>query len=240
MKMDHHLPLIVAEFGSSPAREAWDSKAMAYRGWNLEPWCQSAHQVGADAVKIQLWRVEHFPIEEQKRKRRLEFPMDKLSSFVKTAHDLYLLAGASVFDEEAVRLASEHCDFIKLAAREQYNSDLIFKAFSQNKQVMRSVSDLAFRAGHSNTITTLFAVQVYPTPIALALYWLIRFSMHCKRSGYRWGWSSHTRSALDCVVAARLGASVIEKHFALMPEDIEAGHSLLPDAFGRMVRDIRR
>jgi sialic acid synthase SpsE len=53
-----------------------------------------------------------------------------------------------------------------------------------------------------------------------------------------WGWSSHTRGWLDCWLAAKWGASVIEKHLALSPDDIEAGHSLLPHEFHKMTRAI--
>lgn len=225
-------PLIIAEFGSSPART----------GWPFNLLCDEAMEAGADAVKIQLFRADHFPDREREVKYRLEFPRDRLPEFARAAHDRYLMVGASVFDEEAVKLASEHCDFIKLAAREQYNSDLIFQVFNQNKRIFRSVSDLSFGAGDrkSDQVTTLYAVQRYPTPMSLALYWLIRFSMHCKRNRHRWGWSSHTRGALDCITAARFGASVIEKHFVLSRRDVEAGHSLLPSAFKCMVNDIRK
>ena len=84
---------------------------------------------------------------------------------------------------------------------------------------------------------TLFTIQRYPTPLFSALWWLWRASRFFKseRIDY-WGWSSHTRGYFDCIMAARLGALIIEKHFALSRGDVEAGHGLLPDPFSEMAR----
>src|SRR3990172_1121814 len=108
---------IVAEGGSSPAR--W--------GWNFDLWCRTAAMAKATAVKVQLFKAEHFPSAEHASKRPLEFPRARLVEFVEAAHRHGLRAGASVFDNEAVELAAKHCDFLKLAAREWDNAELIAK-----------------------------------------------------------------------------------------------------------------
>jgi len=221
---------IIAEFGSSPS---------SYN-WNLEPWCGAAHLVGADAVKVQLWHTDHFPPDEQASKRSLEFPRQRLGEFVELAHRHSLRVGASVFDLDAVRLVSEHCDFVKLAAREQYNSELIDFVMSVPMPMLgyRSISSFdAYRA--STMMIALFAIQRYPSPMLSALSALVCAALWFRSRGIGWGWSSHTSGVLDCVLAARLGALAIEKHLALSLRDIEAGHSLLPPDFSRMVRGVR-
>ena len=221
---------IIAEFGSSIVRSPF----------GFETWLCSAAAAGATHVKVQLFRAEHFPPVEQAGKRRLEFPRARLPEFVEMAHRYGVKAGASVFDAEAVELAAEYCDFLKLAAREQDNQELAMHAL--NKSIVntltlyRSVSDLKYRwlpSGFAPGIT-LWAIQAYPAPMPKSLV----MAWRAWRNGID-GWSSHTTGALDCILAARLGASVLEKHFALEAGDVEAGHSLLPAAFRRMTNAIR-
>lgn len=229
---------IIAELGSSPAPE-----------WDFDAWCAAAAAVGADSVKAQMFKAEHFPPAEQDSKRPLEFPRERLGEFVRCAHAYGLAAGVSVFDDEAAQLASRWCDFVKLAAREQDNVPLIESLHAElwahsarRTRVYRSISTLAvsewFFQAH---FTTLYAIQRYPAGLARSLFGLARAHAFFRRHGVRrWGYSSHTTGTFDCVFAAYLGAAVIEKHLALHPTDLEAGHSLQPEAFTRMVQAVRR
>lgn len=243
--MAKRTPLIIAELGSSPAPD-----------WFFTVWCYEAQQAGADAVKVQLFKAEHFahyvgvqytgePMQkilvdtEIKQKRPLEFPRYRFGGFVAAAHGCNLKAGASVFDEEAVEIVARDGDFIKLAARERCNSTLtinaIEAALEKGKPIYRSISTGdAWPFASFDNLTTLHAIQEYPAPLYRSIVRLFNFSRRMRTR--RWGWSSHTRSIWDCVLAARLGASVIEKHFCLSEKDIEAGHSLLPGDFKRMVQ----
>lgn len=217
---------IIAELGSSPAPD-----------WNFAPWCAAAANAGADAVKVQLFTAEHFPPAEQDAKRRLEFPRGKLIAYKTIAHAYGLSAGASVFDAEAVTLAAQTCDWLKLAAREQFNHSLRLSCHETNKRTFRSVSD--WRDNRLPNETLLFAIQRYPSPLWLALFEVVKAARRYRKHP-AWGWSSHTTGYLDCTLAARLGASVIEKHLALWPTDLEAGHSLLPAQFAAMCCAIRK
>ena len=215
---------IIAELGSSPAP-----------AWEFADWCATAANCGADAVKVQLFKAEHFPQAERAQKRVLAFPRGSLAGFVSTAHFYGLTAGASVFDADAVALAAEHCDWLKLAAREQNNHELRRACNATGKTVYRSLSRLSPDT-RQNEIS-LYAIQQYPAPMLLSLQKVLQAKWHYWNN---WGWSSHTRGALDCVLAASLGACVIEKHLALNKTDIEAGHSLLPVKFAAMCSAIRK
>ncbi len=235
---------IIAELGSSPAP-----------AWDFEPWCAAAAKAGADAVKVQLFRVDHFPESERAAKRPLEFPRGRLREYVQCAHAYGLTAGASVFDLDAVALAAEWCDWLKLAAREQDNKELFTFTWNNwgriyhedTKQVTcqpwyRSVSDKR-KAGHMMLGINLFAIPTYPASLPLSLLRLVEWAYYCRQRPHelpRFGWSSHTTGYVDCVLAARLGASVIEKHLAIDPHDLEAGHSLSPSQFAAMCRAIRK
>lgn len=226
---------IIAELGSSPAP-----------AWDFEPWCAAAAAAGADAVKVQLFRADHFPESERVSKQPLEFPRERLPEYVKIARAYGLAAGASVFDEEAVLLVSQHCDFIKLAARERDNAKLRFacemtigrsRAIGMSaRQVYRSVDGIEFDARDHELI--LYAIQRYPASLKYSLECLLKADEFYRHM--HWGWSSHTTGTLDCILAARLGASVIEKHLAIHPDDMEAGHSLGPSEFAAMCRAIRK
>ncbi len=217
---------IIAELGSSP-----------YPAWDFEPWCAAAANAGADAVKVQLFRADHFPESERPAKRPLEFPRGRLREFVQCAHAYGLTAGASVFDLEAVALAAEWCDWLKLAAREQENDVLFDACLKTGKPLYRSVSEFGNASIFENQ-TALYAIQKYPAPIVLSCLRVFRFKRYME--DYSWGWSSHTTGTLDCVLAARLGAVVLEKHFSMSPSDCEAPHSLQPAQFAAMCRSIRK
>jgi N-acetylneuraminate synthase len=230
---------IIAEFGSNP---------IDY-GWNTINFCRAASNAGATHVKIQVYKAEHFPAPYQDEKRRLEFPRNLIRGFSYNARCYGLKAGASVFDEEAINICAAELDFLKLAAREQYNYSLGESVSRSvilcNRHIYRSLSDLTFESWGESIFnylycTPLCAIQEYPTAMLKALVRVVQAAMFFKRYGVTWGLSSHTTGALDCILAARLGANVIEKHFALSPSDVEAGHSLLPDAFAAMARGIRR
>ena len=222
------MTLIICELGSSP-----------YPAWDFEPWCAAAQAVGADAAKIQLWKTDViYPPHMREQMRPREFPRERLREFVICAHAFGLQAGASVFDLDAVTLAAEWCDWLKLAASQQDNDKLRAACLSTGKRVYRSISNL--RRGQLYGETTLYAIQRYPAPMWLTLWRLWQASVWFKRQGWRWGHSSHTTGYFDCIAAANMGASVVEKHFARTSADCEALHSLLPDKFSRMVAGIRK
>lgn len=226
---------MIAELGSNPA---------AY-GWDFTEFCRAADFAGATHVKIQLWKTTHFPASEWATKRLLEFPRALLPDFVAQAHRRMLKAGASVFDEEAVELTAVQCDFLKLACREQANNALIAQAVRSTLRYDRTLYRTTDNERHDLRLmgvtgTELFTVARYPTRMIIAWLGVLRAARFFGRMDVAWGWSSHTTGVLDCVLAARLGASVIEKHLCLDKADPEGGHSLLPDEFEHMVSQIRR
>jgi sialic acid synthase SpsE len=225
------IPLLIAEIGSSPAP-----------AWAFERWAATARLAGATALKAQLFYAEHFPRDEWASKRPLEFPRKRLPQFVAQAHGFGLQAGVSVFDDPAVTLAQAQCDFLKLAAREQDNLHLIEECYYAHsaKSVFRSISRRSVdEFMFLDNAVTLFAIQKYPAGLIESLIALLRWAQHAEYHAFCWGWSSHTTSTLDCRLAARLGARVIEKHLCLTPDDLEAGHSLTPTRFKAMALAIK-
>ena len=225
---------IIAEFGGNPATYSWD----------MTGFCHAAQNCGATDCKIQLWRAQHFPAPERDSKRPLEFPREWVSEYARQARSVNLSPGASVCDAEACRISARHLDWIKLAAREQFNGALISAALNTGKPIYRSLSTLAdyspelFAEIHERS-TVLYTVSRYPTPLVLALFAIVQAALYFgKRRA--WGWSSHTRHWLDCALAVAIGATVIEKHFCLSRSNPEGGHSLTPPEFRNLVNRIRQ
>ena len=222
---------IIAELGSNPAPH----------GWPLEDYVQAAALTGATSVKVQCFRAEHFPEWAQAEKRKVEFPRARLGEFARLAHAYGLAAGASVFDAEAVELCAQELDFLKLAAREQHDYGLGCLCMHSGKRLYRSISEDKAFMDYGYTYqggAVLWAIQKYPAGMIESILTLLHAARLFKSHGKRWGWSSHTRGWLDVTLAARLGASVAEKHFALSADDPEAGHSPMPAQFKRMVKRI--
>jgi len=218
----------IAELGSNPRALNWETL----------PYLRAAKESGATGVKVQLFRAEHFPESERTAKRADEFPRGTaLAVFVGDAHANGLRAGASVFDPTDLN-DTRSLDFLKLAQREQHNLTLIWEAMKTGKPFYRSLYR-PNRNSHTRYIP-LWTVPLYPTPMGVALLNAVaarNYFRVCRAEA--WGWSSHTRGILDSVIAARLGAAVIEKHLALLPSDPEAGHSMSPRDFERLTRACR-
>ncbi len=214
---------IIAEFGSSPAP-----------AWDFDRWCLEAFLAGATHVKVQLWRADHFPEGEREQKRPLEFPRERYPEFVGTAQKYGLKAGASAFDEGAAKLL-RYGDFRKIALREWNNVEVELSVWVGHQHPIYQSCPVSAYAGLG---ISMGCIGQYPTPMPRAILGLMRWAWNM-RGCQHWGWSSHTKGIADCVLAVMLGATTIEKHFALTPQDVEAGHSLLPTQFARMVRKIK-
>ena len=229
---------IIAEFGANifggPSIKA-----------TLQRFCQLAHESGADAVKVQMYKHTHFPKPEWGEKSQTEFPRELFPEFCDRAHSLGMAAGASVFDDEAVAIVAEYGDFLKLATREANNEVLRNTCIKTGVPLIRSVDwrDIstnrepyhAVRISMRNNIATLGCVPIYPTPPRpefLPFELNVNLDNPC-------GWSSHSQGFVDVLCAVKEGAVIIEKHFCTHPSDYEARWSLHPRDFAEMVWCIR-
>ncbi len=196
----------------------------------IDLFIDSAALAGANAVKIQLFRADHFPNEERAAKQQLEFPRELFSWFLDRARFYGLQGGASTFDCESidlcVRLGS---DFIKLATREQSNLALRTHANQAFKgTIYRSVNfeQLTSYEPRLPREVTLGCIPRYPTTFTPKLKRPMADKLTNKYLPEPWGWSSHSILFDDVYLAVINGASVIEKHFKESDSDIEAKWSI--------------
>ena len=224
--------LIIAELGSNAAPFSRD---------RIKNMVVLAKRAEADAVKVQLFKAEHFPNEERAAKKRLEFPRELYGYFLEEARKRKLQGGASVFDVDAIDLCTRlGSDFIKLATREQRNVHL-------REHVQRTFKGTIFRSVDFLDIleyddrmpreVTLACISKYPTAMNHKLFLRMHETLGLVPSP--WGWSSHTQGIEDCIRAAIKGASVIEKHLLYSHNDNEAKWSIDFGEFKLMARLIR-
>lgn len=203
--------------------------------YNLPNIVKQITSIGADALKVQLYKADHFPESERANKKRTEFPRHVFPKLVKLCHERGLACGASVFDEEAIDVVvGGGGDFLKLATREWQNQSLYDLCDATGLPVIYS-KDCRKKLGHLDHHykdvrrgLAMACIPEYPSgKFLMPIYMNDR------------GWSSHTDHWLDCIIAVSRGAIVIEKHIKFIANDYEAGWSLYPDQFQQMVKDIR-
>jgi sialic acid synthase SpsE len=213
-------PYTIAELGSNihPFTKERITKALVY-----------ASVAGADAVKVQLFRADHFPNEERAAKQLLEFPRELFGWFIDRARFYRLQVGSSVFDTDAIDLCTRlGANFIKLATREQSNLALRSHAQTFKGTIFRSIN-FETLGGYEPRLpreVTLGCIPRYPTTFTRKLKSAMLSNLSDHYLSSPWGWSSHSILYDDVYLAAKLGAKVIEKHFKLDDTDLEAGWSL--------------
>ena len=225
------MPFTIAELGSN---------IRPFTKSRINMFIDSAALAGADAVKIQLFKADHFPNEERAAKQALEFPRELFGWFLERAEFYKLQGGASVFDKDAIDLCTRlGANFIKLATREQFNSALRQYANRRFKgTIFRSINfeRVVTYEPRMPREVTLGCIPRYPTAVTNKLLDLIeeRLSFGWLRAPF--GWSSHTIGFDDLVVAVTWGAKVIEKHLKVSDNDLEAKWSIDPFEWMTMER----
>lgn len=203
--------------------------------YNLENIVKQVASTGADAVKVQLYLADNFPVSERASKKRTEFPRDVFPEFVKLCHERGLACGASVFNEEAISIViGSGGDFLKLATREWQHQSLYDLCDETGKPVIYSYDfrkDVGYRGKIISHGLAMVCDPQYPSNSAPSA---LEMTAYGKR-----GWSSHTNHWLDVIVAVSHGAIIVEKHIKFTADDYEAGWSLYPEQFQQMVKDIR-
>lgn len=148
---------------------------------------------------------------------------------------------SSVFGQQSLALLeSLDCPAYKIARLDNMQYDLAAAVHATGKPLIVSVSGDDDTAVASAATSVLYCPPGYPqTAFAFAA---AEFSPDHMGWHYCDGFSFHGTDPFPCVVAATLGAKVIEAHIQLddEPSELEANVSLTASAFCRMVDDVRR
>jgi N-acetylneuraminate synthase len=216
--------MFIAEIGSNHNRDP--ERALA-----LVDACAAA---GADAVKVQLFRVEDLFAPEalaahaQLRARSAwELPPELLGPLAERCRERGMRFGATPFATWAVEAAAPHVDFLKIASYELLWHELLRACASTGLPLLVSTGmatdaevDAAVASIPGAALTLLHCVSAYPVPpeqCNLAAIGALR-----ERHGVPVGWSDHSRDpAVVERAVRRWGASDVELH---VDAEDERGH----------------
>ena len=231
---------------------------------------RAVHEAGADAIKLQTYRPDTITLDSDKEDFRI--PSNNPWENHKTLYALYekaytpwewteelfgecrslgLEAFSSVFDPTSVDFLENHnCKGYKVAASEITDIPLLKKIAETKKPVILStglatLSDLdlavrTLRQSGSHDIILMKCTTAYPTPpdeVNLRTIPSLSETFQCLA-----GLSDHTLGIGVPIASVCLGASVIEKHFALNKneETVDSFFSLEPGEFRQMVDEVRK
>ena len=228
---------------------------------------EAAHAAGADAVKLQTYTADTitmdapgpwFAISEGPWAGRRLFDLYQEASTPWAWHEeLFALAGSlglicfsTPFDPTSVDFLEDlGCPFYKVASFEVVDLPLQQRIAATGKPVIMStgMASLAeidravrtLREGGTPALALLNCVSAYPAPPeAMHLGDIPRLAaaFSCPV-----GLSDHTLDDTAAIAAVALGACMVEKHLTLRRTDggPDAGFSLEPEEFARLVRAIR-
>ena len=230
---------------------------------------KAAKRSGADAIKIQTYTADTITLNSRKEIFKIKqgthwdgqflydlyneasLPWEWHKPIFDLAEELDLVCFSSPFDFSAVDLLEElNTPIYKIASFEITDIPLIEYTARKGKPMIISTGiaeiediELAIetcRKAGNNDITILKCTSAYPADPADAN--LMTIPDIKERFGVKAGLSDHTMGIEGSVVAAVLGATVIEKHF-ILDKSIggpDAHFSLDEKEFTEMVRAVRK
>ena len=193
---------------------------------------RAAAESGADAVKFQTFRTEHYVSRSDtvrfERLKRFELRPADFEFLASVAKSLGLLFISTPFDLASAAALKPLVDAYKIASGDNTFYPLLDAVAATGKPLIISsgLSDLAVldcaaarvhaawtRTGVKGSLAFLHCVSAYPTPADQAN--LLAIDVLAARYGGAVGYSDHTIGNDACVLAAALGARILEKHFTL-------------------------
>ncbi|NWG45340.1 MAG: N-acetylneuraminate synthase family protein [Alphaproteobacteria bacterium] len=217
-----------------------------------------AADIGADAAKFQLFRVDEMfapeilaRSERHRARKAWELPPAFLPELAARSRSRGIAFSCTPFYLEAVETLLPHVDFYKVASYELLWDDLLVEVARTGKPLVLSTGmatlaevlharDVVVKAG-AREVTFLHCVSAYPTPPGDANLAAIRTLREA--TGFPSGWSDHSVDpAVIHRAVARWGASAVEFHIDLEGAGAEfaSGHCWLPGAMRAVIGRLRR
>jgi sialic acid synthase SpsE len=213
---------VVAELGNNHEGDAGVARELIH----------AVAAAGADAVKLQTFRVDEFvrPSQEARYRQmaRFELSADDVRALAGLAHELGLLFVSTPLDlpsvdvleplVDAFKVASGDNDFLPLLDRlADIDRPLIVSTglleLDEIRALQQRIEGRRAQRGDEAGLAFLHAVTAYPTPPEQVN--LATIPMLARELGCPIGYSDHTLGVETCVLAATLGAGILEKHVTL-------------------------
>lgn len=203
----------------------------------------AAKDAGADAVKLQVYTPAELTSPNHPELwalyEKAQTPRDWVPALFDFARSLDITAFASAFSVEGVKfLQSLGSPAIKIASAEAGDARLVEAARDTGLPLVVSVGgvDRSYLPYLPSKMVWLHCVAQYPSSIETA-------NLRAIKTLRDWepliGLSDHTPGYETAIAATALGAVMIEKHFKLSDDCIDAAYSLNPDDFSKMCVAVR-
>lgn len=202
----------------------------------------AAKEAGADAVKIQTYTPQDLTADPELTKlyEKAQTPREWHKALFDHAREIGITIFSSPFSVDAVNfLESLDAPAFKIASPEIKDRELFFAARKTKKPVIVSTGmanlDDALWFPRDNVVL-LHCVAQYPSRIEDAN---LNAITTLSANGRLVGLSDHTAGIETAIAATALGAVMIEKHFKIDDDCIDAPYSLNPQQFGAMCKAVR-
>jgi N,N'-diacetyllegionaminate synthase len=212
--------LVIAEIGNNHEGSLERARALV----------EEAAAAGADAVKFQTFRTEHFvhrsDSERFARLERFRLSFDEFAELAELARSRGLLFVSTALDLESARFLAETADCLKIASGDNDFLPLLDVAaraampliistgLADVEQLDRTVTFVERARGSWNGLALVQCVSSYPAPdeevnlLAIGL-------LGERYPGWTIGYSDHTLGLEAAPLAVAAGARIVEKHFTL-------------------------
>jgi len=211
-------------------------------------------QIGCDAVKFQLFKVDKLfapeilaKSKEHRKRKEWELPVEFLPELSSHAHSLNMAFSCTPFYLEAVKELEPFVDFYKIASYELLWDELIIECAKTGKELVLSTGmatlgeiehAIDIYKKHSDAkLTLLHAISGYPTPIKEANVSAIKTLREAFKCDV--GLSDHSVSTAVLLRAVfKYDATMIEFHLDIdgKGEEFKPGHCWLPNDIKNSIR----
>jgi len=230
--------------------------AIAELGWNhggdiklATDMVFAAKESGADYVKFQTWKVSRLkpgPWDTDGRREiyeKAELSEDDHFFLVEKCKEADIKFLTACFCKKDLSFVRKLSNEVKIPSPEVGDSDLMFAALSTFDTIYLSLGASTINEYDSwitcPGVIPMHCVSSYPLEskdFHITKFKLIK--MLCEEAGKPFGYSGHSPSIWDAVLAISLGATVIEKHFTI-DHDLpgrDNKFALLPSEFTQLVQ----
>ncbi len=252
-----HAPYVIAEVSGNHNKDLGKALAMI----------DAAKAAGADAVKFQTYTADSLTVPSDKPDFQITtgtwagWNLHKLYQEAATPYEWFpelfshaahvgITIFSSPFDADAVdRLEGWGAPAYKIASNEFTDWPLVKRAAETGKPLILSTGTATLEEIEATTAflkrigapnyALLHCVSAYPAPLSAAH--LNTIPALAERFGVVSGFSDHTQGVTAPIVAASLGASIIEKHFILDRSEggPDSSFAVEPDELALLCRSVK-
>jgi N,N'-diacetyllegionaminate synthase len=191
---------------------------------------EEAAAAGADAVKFQTFRTEHYvhPSDSERyaRLERFRLSFEEFAELAGLARQRGVLFVSTALDLESARFLAEAADCLKIAsgdndflplldvAARSARPLIVSSGLADVEQLDRTVKFVERARGSRDGLALLQCVSSYPAPDEEVN--LLAIGLFGERyPGWTIGYSDHTMGLEAAPLAVAAGARIVEKHFTL-------------------------